>query len=314
MINHDRLFKELIQTFFIEFIELLLPQVRDYIDGTSFELLDKELFTDVTAGDQHEVDLVVKVRFKGKQTFFLIHVENQAQPQKDFGKRMFGYFARLYQKYDLPIYPILLLTHEAPLAKEPELFQICFPNKVVLDFRYEVIQLSQMNWFDYVRSENPAASALMAKMRIAPKDRPRVKLECIRMMSALSSKKLLNKAKMQVLRGIVDTYLPLNGEEQKVFQSELEQLAPAEKERVVEVTNFWEERGRQEGLQQGREEGGRQRLLSLVRRQIERKFGAVAADVTERIGHLNADQLETVVDALLEFSDPLDLAEWLRRL
>jgi flagellar biosynthesis/type III secretory pathway protein FliH len=112
--------------------------------------------------------------------------------------------------------------------------------------------------------------------------------------------------------------LRLNGEEQNVFQSELEQLAPAEKERVVEVTNFWEERGRQEGfqrgLQQGREEGGRQRFLSLVRRQIERKFGAVAADVTERISHLNADQLETLLDALLEFSDPLDLAEWLRRL
>src|SRR5580692_5839887 len=322
MINHDRLFKELIQTFFLEFLELLLPQVRDYIDGTSFELLDKELFTDVTAGDQHEVDVVVKVRFKGKETFFLIHVENQAQPQKDFGKRMFGYFARLYQKYGLPIYPIVLLTHDAPLTKEPEVFQISFPNKVVLDFRYEVIQLNQMNWFDYVRSENPAASALMAKMRIAPKDRPRVKLECIRMMSSLSSKKLLNKAELQVLRGIVDTYLRLNDSEQKVFQSALEQLAPAEKEKVMEVTNFWEERGRQEGLErglqqgreEGREEGGRQRLLSLIRRQIERKLGLIDTEVAERIGLLNADQLEALGDALLEFSDPRELAEWLRSL
>jgi hypothetical protein len=30
-IDHDRLFKELISTFFIEFIELFFPQVLEYI-------------------------------------------------------------------------------------------------------------------------------------------------------------------------------------------------------------------------------------------------------------------------------------------
>jgi hypothetical protein len=102
----------------------------------------------------------------------------------------------------------------------------------------------------------------------------------------------------------------LNDEEQRIFQSEMGQLTPAEKEKVMEVTNFWEERGRQEGLQQGTQRG----MLSLIRRQIEHKFGTVDAGLTERIGDLNADQLETLGDALLEFSDPQDLAEWLRRL
>ena len=72
MIDHDRLFKELISNFFMEFIELFLPEVRDYIEAGSVELLDKEVFTDITAGERHEVDLVAKVRFKEQDTFFLV--------------------------------------------------------------------------------------------------------------------------------------------------------------------------------------------------------------------------------------------------
>jgi hypothetical protein len=110
MIDHDRLFKELLGTFFLEFLDLFCPEVLAYIDSGTLEPLDKEIFTDVTLGDRHEVDLVVKLRFKGEQTFFLVHVENQAQPQAHFGERMFSYFARLHQKHRLAVYPIAVLT------------------------------------------------------------------------------------------------------------------------------------------------------------------------------------------------------------
>ena len=43
-IDHDRLFKELISTFFVEFIELFFPQVMAYLDPKSVILLDKEIF------------------------------------------------------------------------------------------------------------------------------------------------------------------------------------------------------------------------------------------------------------------------------
>src|SRR5580693_9225523 len=109
MIDHDKLFKELLRAFFLEFIELFYPEVRAYIDPDSLEFLDKE------HGESHEVDLVAKLRFAGKDTFFLVHIENQAQPQPNFGERMFNYFARLSQKYRLPVYPIVLFTYIAPL-------------------------------------------------------------------------------------------------------------------------------------------------------------------------------------------------------
>jgi hypothetical protein len=76
MIDHDRLFKELLSTFFSEFIELFLPDVANYIERDSISFLNQEIFTDITSGERREVDLLVQVRFRGQDTCFLIHVEN----------------------------------------------------------------------------------------------------------------------------------------------------------------------------------------------------------------------------------------------
>ena len=51
MIDHDRLFKELLTTFFVEFLELFFPEVAAYLEPDSLEFLDKEVFTDVTSGE-----------------------------------------------------------------------------------------------------------------------------------------------------------------------------------------------------------------------------------------------------------------------
>lgn len=80
--------------------------------------MDKEVFTDVTLGEKYEADLLVKARFQGKESFFVVHLEHQAQYQKTFPRRMFRYFSRLYEKHNLPVYPIALFSYNTP--KEPE--------------------------------------------------------------------------------------------------------------------------------------------------------------------------------------------------
>jgi hypothetical protein len=323
MIDHDRLFKELISNFFIEFIELFLPEVRDYVEAGSVELLDKEVFTDITAGERHEVDLVAKVRFKEQDSFFLVHVENQAQPQSNFAKRMFAYFARLHEKHDLPVYPIAVFTYDTPASEQPDFYEVTFPDREVLSFRFRAIQLNRFKWQDFARRKNPAASALMAKMRIAPEDRARVKLECVRLLSTLK----LNEAKTHLILGFVDSYLRLDQEEQARYGAELQKLEPAEREQVMEVTMSWREealqeglqegvqqglkQGVQQGLQQGLRQGKQEGMLSVITHQIERRFGQVDADTRERIERLNPDQLQGLGDALLDFANAEDLAKWL---
>ena len=180
--DHDRLFKELLTTFFVEFVQAFLPNVAQFLEPASLEFLDKEVFTDIAQGEKHLVDLLVKARFRGQDAFFLVHVENQATAQSDFPARMFSYFARLTERHKLPVYPVVIFSYDAPRRPEPRRYRVTFPGETVLDFRYTVIQLNRLPWRKFVKQPNPAATALMARMRMSARDRPKVKLECLRLL------------------------------------------------------------------------------------------------------------------------------------
>ena len=117
-IDHDRLFKELITTFFFEFVDLFLPDVSVYLERDSLDFLNKEVFTDIMAEEKHEADIVVKVRFRNETSCFLVHIENQSTAESNFGQRMFRYFARLHKKYAIPVYPVVIFSCTRPLRAE----------------------------------------------------------------------------------------------------------------------------------------------------------------------------------------------------
>nr|WP_235111898.1 hypothetical protein [Acaryochloris sp. 'Moss Beach'] len=48
-IDHDGLFKELIETFFWEFLELFLPQVLDYVERGPVIFLSQEVYSSIGA-------------------------------------------------------------------------------------------------------------------------------------------------------------------------------------------------------------------------------------------------------------------------
>ncbi len=278
-----------------------MPEVATYLEGDSIEFLDKEVFTDVTAGERYEADLIAKAQFQGQESFFLIHVENQAQHQTDFGKRMFRYFSRLSEKFDLPVYPVVVFSYNSPKTPEPNVYQVGFPNKVVLQFNYDVIQLNQLNWRDFVQQPNPVASALMAKMNIEPSDRRRVKLECLRLLATLR----LDSAKMQLISGFIDTYLRLSSEEERLLQADIARIEPTEQEVIMQIVTSWME----EGIEQGKQE----EALSLVLRLLPRRIGAVVPALQQRIQQLSQAQLEDLAEALLDFSSAADLEDWLHQ-
>ncbi|MFM6488265.1 MAG: Rpn family recombination-promoting nuclease/putative transposase [Dolichospermum sp.] len=333
-IDHDRLFKELISTFFLEFIELFFPQVLEYVDSKSVLLLDKELFTDVTAGEKYETDLIAQVKFLGKPSYFLIHIEAESGAKPKFNQRMFRYFSRLHEKFDLPIYPIVIFSYSSPKTLAINNYQINFPDLEVLKFNYQVIQLNQLNWRDFLNRKNPIASALMSKMNIAAADRPKVKAECLRLLVTLK----LNPAKMQLISGFIDTYLRLSKIEEQKFAAEIGSLIPSEKEEVMQIVTSWMEQGIEQGIQQGIERGvqqgmeqgiergiqqgieqgieqGRQEAITkekdLIVRQIKRKVGNIDMELETRVKSLNLEVIELLAEAIFDFATAEDLRNWL---
>ncbi|HLO85218.1 MAG TPA: DUF4351 domain-containing protein [Nostocaceae cyanobacterium] len=306
MINHDRLFKELLSTFFVEFLELFFPQVLDYLEQDSITFLDKEIFTDVTEGEEYEADLVVKARFRNQESYFLIHLEHQAQTQANFGRRMFRYFALLFDKEGLPVYPIAIFSFNSPKRPEPDIYRVEFPDKVVLEFNYAVIQLNNLNWRDFLQRENPVSTALMAKMNIAPQDRPKVKSECLRLLATLR----LDPARTKMISGFVDTYLRLNAQEEEIFQTEIAKFTPNQQEVVMEIVTSWME----EGIRRGRVEGRQEGEIAIIIRQLNRRIGTITPELEARIKDLCVNQLEDLAEALLDFTNVVDLVNWLERL
>ena len=298
-LNHDRLFKELLSTFFLEFIELFFPQVADYLEPNTLHLLDKEVFTDVTSGDEHIADLIAQVKFQGKDSFFLIHLEAQSSSETEFSRRMFRYFARLYEKYYLPIYPIALFSYDKPKRQEPNSHQVEFPDYKVLEFNYRVVQLNRLNWRDFLRQENPVAVALMAKMSIQPEERAQVKAECLRLLATLR----LNPAKMKLISGFIDSYLRLSSEEEEVFETYIQEFSPQQQEEVMEIVTSW--------MEQGIERGQKGEAITLVLRQLSRRVGNLNPELERVIGELSLAQLEALAEALLEFNSLQDLQQWL---
>jgi hypothetical protein len=298
MIDHDRLFKELLTEFFGDFVDLFLPELAAYLDKASLVFLDKEIFTDVTSGATHEADLVVRARFCSQDSFFLVHLEHQAQAQRDFGRRMFRYFARLHDKHAMPVYPIVVFSHASNLP-EPDHYEVAFPDLAVLQFRYRVIQLALMNWRDYLRRANPVASALIAKMGMAIEERPRVKLECLRLLATLR----LNPARMRLISGFVDTRLRLNAQEMLIFREQTDTLEEKEKDKVMELTTSWKEEGIREGIREGSQQ--------VVFRQLRRRWGELPPRMVARLQALPVQEIEDLAEALWDFTSLADVEKWL---
>ncbi|MDJ0795612.1 MAG: DUF4351 domain-containing protein [Calothrix sp. MO_167.B12] len=298
-IDHVRLFKELLSNFFPEFIELFFPQVSTYWERDSLEFLPQEIFTDVTQGEKKVLDIAVKAKFSNQETVFIIHVEHQSYSQEDFERRMFIYFARLHEKYTLPIYPIVIYSHDSPLTPEPNCYRIDFPNKIILEFNYEVVQLNQLQWQAFVNQQNPVASALMSKMGMDAGERPTVKLMSLQLLASLG----LNPAQIQLISGFIDTYLRLSPSEQASFESQLARIEPRQQEDVMQIVTSWMEEGIEKGKKQGE--------LALLNRQLNRRFGSLSSQLQEQIENLSIPQLEDLGEAMLDFTSVADLEAWL---
>ncbi len=305
-IDHDQIFKKLLTTFFLEFLDLFFPEVLGYLDLDSVEFIDKELFTDLVEGEKKVLDVVALAKFQEQNYSFLIHVEAQSSNQTDFSQRFFKYFCSLYLKYNRPIYPIVVFSYDSPQRQEKDVFTVELPYFEVTKFNYKVIQLNRLNWRDFLKQKNPVSAALMAKMRIEPKDRAKVKAECLRLMVSLK----LNPAKMQLISGFVDSYLRLNSQEESMFQSELSKMKLKEKEQIMQITTSWKEEGRLEGKLEGQKEGQANTILRL----LNRKLGNLSEETENRTKSLESSQLDILTEDLLDFTSFDELQNWLDNL
>jgi len=156
-ISKDNLWKGIIHELFPEFWQFYFP---DYADLLDFEqkpvFLDKELAEispNSEAGD-NRADLLVKVFLKdGTAKWLFIHIEIQGYEDKKFEQRMFAYYYRIWDKYQIPIAALAIFTDE----KEdffPKKYEINTLN-TRLCYEFHAVKLLKMKDIDFSNNTNP---------------------------------------------------------------------------------------------------------------------------------------------------------------
>lgn len=258
--KHDQLFKQLIHTFFKEFLEVFFPEVHENIDFHAIRPLSEEVYTDLIEGRTRRLDIVVETKLKGTDVVIIVHVEPQSSAQTYFHERMYQYFSLLYNKYRKPIIPIAVLTY--PENWEKKKYMMAFPFFHVLTFNYLTLHLRKQNWRKFVHSDNPAAAALISKMGYTEKERVQVKIEFLKMMTRMK----LDPAKQRLIYGFFETYLKLSDEEEEELMEEIQNLPDAEK--IMELPISYEERGKKIGRQEGKQEGKQEVAFQMLKKDL----------------------------------------------
>src|SRR5690625_3285679 len=95
-IKHDQLYKELISTFFQEFLDVFFSEVHKHINFQRITLLSEDVLTKLLYGDARRLDIVIETSFKDTDIMIIVHIEPQSYRQTDLNERMYHYFSLLY--------------------------------------------------------------------------------------------------------------------------------------------------------------------------------------------------------------------------
>ena len=119
-----------------------------------FEFLDKELkelFPELERrGGARFVDMLVKTfGADGSEKWMLVHIEIQAQHDTNFGHRMFQYFYRIFDRYQVPITAISVFTGEKS--------QVCSS-----EFQYEFLGTTLQYKFNTYHIQDHSEQELLA--------------------------------------------------------------------------------------------------------------------------------------------------------
>ena len=287
--GNDQLFKDVLQAFFREFVELFYPDVAAELDFSRVRFLDKETFTDLPDGARRTADLVAEVYTRsGLPELLLFHTEVEATHRTEFRRRMFEYFAMLWLRYRLPIFPVAIFLSPGVGGITEETFEERLFGREILTFRYNAIGLSDLSADDYLATPNPLGPALSALMR--PGGTGKAMRWAISLRAAGASG--IDEARQALLMYILEQHLPLNATEQNEFREIVKEPEYMETTRPL---TFFERNALAKGIEQGVQEGLLQGQRSALKTVLRVRFGELPVDAVAR---LDAMMDSEAIDAL----------------
>lgn len=171
--DYDGAWKAALEKYFEEFLELLFPAIHAEVDWSQgYELLDGELekiTVDAKTGRRYADKLVKVYDLNGTEEWLLIHVEIQSSPEPKgiFGRRMFTYWSRLTDRYQVDVVSLAVLA-DTNENYRPSTFNFSRLGTETI-FNYPMVKLTNFendtHWASLEANNNVFALLVMAQIK-----------------------------------------------------------------------------------------------------------------------------------------------------
>ena len=205
----------------------------------------------------------------GVEELVVVHIEAQLRWERNFGERMFQYYALLWLRYRKPISPIVVFLRGGRDGRGEETYGVTVLGQRRLRFWYQSVSLAKLDAEEYVGKGSPVAAALAALMNRRTSREP-LALRALMLQVVAGSE--LDDARKFLLLNLIETYFKLNRDHQKRFRR---LVSEEEFREVQEMEVMWADRMRAEGAKEGREKGlieAKPRDPSAAREEVRPSF------------------------------------------
>ncbi len=308
--THDDLIKTLLSQprLLIDFLRAFVPGVLEFADLSSIEYLDKE-HPRSRKRPRRDGDLLVKVRWKGKEAVFLIHIESQGKAEAISLQRLIEYAMRDSIRYGMPVMPVLLLTYPKPEVPHPDTLDWQFGEVASIRIHCPVLHFHRMDPRPHLESGNVAALALSSLMKLDGGQQ----VEAIVRTLAEALRQGFSEEELAAATEFVQHYAPLDDGQLLQLEERVRMLSENEPELAPMPTlvNPFVELGKLKGRQEGRQEGRAEGELAVLQRLLKRKFPRLARKAAPLLKSLDEPGLLAFGEALLFFETEAECLAWL---
>ena len=261
------------------------------------QLLVREIVSSEFQWISRANDTLIKV-YSPQDGEFLLLNELQLRYKSQMPLRINAYSALASERYSLPVYPVLI--NILPNSKNERIpnFYHSEVNGIVSHQDYGVINLWEV---DVNLVFEQQLTTLLPFVPILKGGDNEIKIR----QAVFSLRADETLAELEPLLSFFASFVLEISLVQEIMRWDMTVLR--ESPWYQEILKEGLETGQQQGLQQGLRQGE----LSLVLRQIFRRFGAIDSSLELKIKQLSVDELDFLGESLFDFSDISDLVNWL---
>jgi len=230
--KNDILWKGMMEEIFDDLLRFIFPEADEVVDmQRGFYFLDKELgeiYPEPDKGSNTRfVDKLIKMyRRDGREEWFLVHLEIQGHPDKQFPERMFRYYYRMFDRYQKPITALAIFTGQDG-KNMPKNYEYSFWGTHVM-YRYNTFCVAELTEEALAVSNNLFALAILAvrKAWLAGNIPDQTLAEYkLLLFKSLLQQKMYTKRKIEAIMCFLNNIIVFEHEEtQRIFEEQLDQI------------------------------------------------------------------------------------------